>query len=253
MNIILYRSLEIEEPNMLRLKDSRAEHIRTILRSKPGDTVRVGRINGAMGTATVCEISKSNVLLTVEPSGIIPPKPPTDIIVALPRPIMLKRVLTQAATFGVGRILLINAARVEKSFFNATLLEKENYQTFLRNGLEQAVDTMLPEVAVFKRFKPFIEDFFPTIAGQYKDCLVAHPFAQKFMFQATTPDADDKLLLAIGPEGGWVDYEIEQFLSKGFTPFSLGPRILRVDTVVPALLSQLDQLRAMQSANPAAS
>jgi RsmE family RNA methyltransferase len=46
--------------------------------------------------------------------------------------------------------------------------------------------------------------------------------------------------LAVGPEGGWVDFEIDKFIEQSFVPISMGgERVLRTDTAVVALLSQL--------------
>ena len=45
-----------------------------------------------------------------------------------------------------------------------------------------------------------------------------------------------KILIAVGPEGGWEDEEVHQLLAKGFSLVSLGPRILRTDMAVSVLL-----------------
>ena len=47
------------------------------------------------------------------------------------------------------------------------------------------------------------------------------------------------LTLAIGPEGGWIPYEVGLLQEAGFQPVQLGPRILRVETAVPALIARL--------------
>ena len=145
MNIILLDPAELTD-NRVILRDRRADHIRSVLGAACGDTLRIGIINGPMGTSRVVSITADAVELETSHTGPAPPRPDTDLILALPRPIMLKRIFSQAATLGVGRIFLINASRVEKSFFSASLLHRENYYPLLLHGLEQAVDTMVPEV-----------------------------------------------------------------------------------------------------------
>ena len=171
-------------------------------------------------------------------------------ILALPRPIMLKRVLAQAAALGVGRIFLINANRVEKSFFSATMVKQSDFKEHLIHGLEQGMDTRLPEISIHERFRPFSEDLLPVIINDYPVRLIAHPEGNRYLFDAAPRPADQRALLAIGPEGGWVDFEVEKFKAQGLILFSMGPRILRVDSAVPALLSQIDLLRRMTAKQP---
>jgi len=242
MNLILIEPDEIND-NTITLDGRRCAHIRKVLRCKQGDAVKVGLLEGDIGTGRILEIGPKRVVLDLKFDTPPPPKNPIGLILALPRPIMLKRVLAQTASMGVARIFLINANRVEKSFFNASLLEELNYQTFLRQGLEQAVDTRVPEISIHHRFKPFVEDILPEILNDYPVRLIAHPEAACPLPQIVQPPLTAKTLLAVGPEGGWIDYEIEKFAALHFKSFSLGSRILRVDTVVPALLAQLDLLR----------
>jgi RsmE family RNA methyltransferase len=113
----------------------------------------------------------------------------------------------------------------------------------LLHGLEQAKDTLVPEVFIHKRFKPFVEDFLPGIMQEYNHCLVAHPETVQTLLQVCDRKISGRVLLAVGPEGGWVDFEIDRFIDQGFRPFSLGERILRVDTAIVALLAQLQLLQ----------
>ena len=242
MNIILLDPTEVTD-NRAILRDRRADHIRSVLGAACGDTLRIGIINGPMGTSRVVSITGDAVELETSHTGPVPPRPDTDLILALPRPIMLKRIFSQAATLGVGRIFLINASRVEKSFFSASLLHRENYYPLLLHGLEQAVDTMVPEVMMHQRFRPFVEDVLPDILADWPVRLVAHPGPFPSLPAVVSPPLGQRAILAVGPEGGWVDYEIEKFQALGFAAFAMGPRILRVDTAVPALLAQLNLLR----------
>jgi RsmE family RNA methyltransferase len=248
MNLILIDRGEIREQTVT-LTDRRATHIRKTLRAQKGDLVRVGIINGLTGSGLIAEIAPGRVILKIETAAPPPPKSPTSLIMALPRPIMLKRVLAQVASLGVAKIFLINANRVEKSFFKASLLSEDNLREYLRLGLEQAVDTVLPEISIHPRFRPFVEDRLPELSRNCPVRLVAHPGGNEDLTPALFPGSASPALIAIGPEGGWVDFEIDLFRRQGFGCFSLGPRILRVDTAVPAILAQLQLLRTLVPGN----
>ncbi len=244
MNIILVEPDEIQD-NCVRLVDHRAEHIVKVLRSERGDTVKIGQVDDKIGSGTILEIKKKYpfcVELRLQLTDNPPPKPLIDLVLALPRPIMLKRILSQVTALGVGTIHLINANRVEKSFWEASILERQEYRTHLLHGLEQAVDTRLPEVMLHPRFKPFVEDFMPDISDEYGSCICAHPLGTRVLSDVVD-SVTDRLLLAIGPEGGWVDYEVEKFQEQQFSCCSIGSRILKVDTAVIALHSRLSALQ----------
>ncbi|OGQ86354.1 MAG: 16S rRNA (uracil(1498)-N(3))-methyltransferase [Deltaproteobacteria bacterium RIFOXYD12_FULL_56_24] len=242
MNLILLHPEELSDHHVT-LTGRRAEHIRKILRGAIGDSVRVGMLGGLLGSGCIREMTGDRIVLQVQLTSEPPPFPPTDLILAVPRPIMLKRVLAQAASLGVSRIFLLNANRVEKSFFSSTLIQNNAFTEPLLLGLEQAIDTRLPEISVHPRFRPFVEDFLPELLADCPIRLLAHPEGERSMAKAAQGLHNQRAVLAIGPEGGWVDFEVQRFKEQGFTPFSLGPRILRVDTAVPALLAQLSLLR----------
>jgi RsmE family RNA methyltransferase len=247
MNLILLEPHEINADWTVYLDDRRSRHIIDVLGSQPGERLKAGIVNGPIGSAEIISITKvrktAAVILRFSAEEPAPQAPFCDLIVALPRPIMLKRILAQAAELGVRKIFLINANRVEKSFFQANLLKKEKYRQFLLHGLEQAKDTFMPEVSVHKRFRPFVEDFIPTIAKTYSRMLVAHPEAGEDLKQAVGTEISGRTLLAVGPEGGWVDFEIEKFFEQSFVPVSMGRRTLRTDTAIVALLAQLMLLK----------
>jgi len=244
MNLILLHPQELTDQHVT-LTDRRAEHIRKILRGTIGDSVRVGILGGLLGTGCIQEMDGNHIVLQVHLATEPPAFSPTDLILAVPRPIMLKRVLAQAASMGVSRIFLVNANRVEKSFFSSTLIQGNNFTEPLLLGLEQAMDTRLPEISVHPRFRSFVEDLLPDLLTDCPIRLLAHPEGDQTIAQAAKGLSAKRAVLAIGPEGGWVDFEVQRFKEQGFVPFSLGPRILRVDTAVPALLAQLSLLRQL--------
>lgn len=234
MNIILLEEAELVSP-VVRLSGRRADHVRQVHRAAPGDVLRVGVVNGLMGAARVVsmeggQVMLGNVVLDQPP----PARLPVTVLLALPRPKMLKRIYQTVATLGVERLVLMNSARVEKSFWSSPWLEPAAIREHLLLGLEQGRDTVLPEVVLERRFKPFVEDRLPEmIAGSLR--LVAHPGDHS----PCPRQVSGSVTLAIGPEGGFVPYEIDGLKAVGFQPVSLGERILRVETAVTALLSRL--------------
>jgi RsmE family RNA methyltransferase len=249
MNLLLFEQQELDGPNKDRLvlTDQRARHIHTILKLRPNDTLRIGMVNGKMGQGTITLLEKGDeylVELKVELNSSPLSVPAVELILALPRPIMLQRILKQATVMGVRRIHLIRSAKVEKPFFQTPVLEPEKIKELLLEGLTQTVDTHLPEVLIHRRFKPFVQDVVPTLTGHG---LFAHPGMTAELPEVYPKSGEEKkILLAVGPEGGWNDFEVENFLAQGFAGFSMGKRILHVDTAVVALLAQLELLRAMQ-------
>lgn len=241
MNLVLFTEHELAADRVI-LTDRRAEHIRQILGLVSGDRLRVGMINGKMGEGTILSLDDAAVSIRVHLDRQPQPAANVDLILALPRPIMLQRILKQATVLGVDHIHLIRSAKVEKSFFHSPVLHPEKIQSLLLQGLEQAVDTRLPGVSIHQRFKPFVEDVVPKLKGHG---LIAHPGATTKLidvFSGHGQDGAQKVLLAVGPEGGWNDFELACFSRQGFKGFSMGDRILHVDTAVVALLAQLQLL-----------
>jgi RsmE family RNA methyltransferase len=247
MNLLLFEQHELDA-DRLYLSGQRAKHIRTVLKLNVSDTLRIGVVHGKMGRGKIISMDDNTVELEVQLDCAPSPPPEVELILALPRPIMLQRILKQATVMGVRRFHLIRSAKVEKSFFQTPVLEPEKIKELLLEGLTQAMDTRLPEVLIHNRFKPFVQDIVPTLDGYG---LIAHPGGAAELLDVYPGSSEKKkILLAIGPEGGWNDFEVENFLAQGFFAFSLGERILHVDTAVIALLAQLQLLRTIQQAHP---
>ncbi|SEA79749.1 RNA methyltransferase, RsmE family [Desulfuromusa kysingii] len=234
MNLILLNNDDFTDPTRVRLSGRRLEHIVNIQRASIGDTLRVGEINGLSGTGKILSLSNEELEMEVQLDQSPPEPLPITLLLALPRPKMLKRVLQSVSSLGVKQIYLINSYRVDKSFWGSPLLQPEKLREQLILGLEQARDTLLPEVHLQPRFKPFVEDELPEIIGK-SDAYIAHPGATMPCPKAL----DQEITLAIGPEGGFIPYEVEKLQTCGFVPITLGERILRVETAVPVLLSRL--------------
>ena len=232
MNIILLAPDDWLDDDTVCLDDRRHEHIRGVLKAEIGDALRVGLLDGLRGSGTVVKLSDEHTHLQVELVESPLPRHPCDLILALPRPKMLRRVFRTAAEMGVAHLYLINSARVEKSYWQSPLLQPDRIKAALTAGLERAGDTVLPQVHLHPRFKPFIEDQLPGLIGS-QGCWIAHPGAS----EALANQSEEGLIL-LGPEGGFVPYEVELAQSMGAKAVRLSDRILSVDTAVTAALSQ---------------
>jgi len=234
MNLLLLEEADFIAADRVVLRDRRLTHMQEVHRSEVGDSLRVGRINGLMGSAELLRLEAGEAELRVTLDQSPPAKLPLTLVLALPRPKMLRRVFQTVATMGVSKVILVNSYRVEKSFWQTPFLEPEAIRENLILGLEQARDTVLPEVIIEKRFKPFVEDGLPAISEGTLG-LVGHPGNYPPCPRALS----EPVTLAIGPEGGWIPYEIDLLGKSGLQPVQLGERILRVETAVTALLARL--------------
>jgi RsmE family RNA methyltransferase len=233
MNLILLFASDFVEENVVRLSGRRLEHVTSVHRAKLGDELIVGVENGRIGRGTITQLSdvlEMRVTLDRDP----PPPLPLTLVLALPRPKVLNRVIASATSLGIKRLFLINAWRVEKSYWKSPRVSDENLAQQSILGLEQARDTIQPRIELRRLFRPFVEDELPSIAGDSL-AVVAHPHAS----HECPRDVQRDVTLAIGPEGGFIAREIESLERVGFLSVSLGARILRVETAVAALAARL--------------
>lgn len=234
MNLLLLEEGDLIADGRARLAGRRHVHIREVLRAAQGDELAAGMLNGRMGAARITHLDSAGLELELRLDRDPPPPVPLTLVLALPRPKVLRRVLFSLTVLGVKRIILVNASRVEKSYWQTPFLELDTVRSQLMLGLEQARDTMLPEVVLRKRFRPFVEDELPGIAGGSLT-LVAHPAAD-----ASCPRTiSGAVTLAVGPEGGFVPFEIELLRACGFRAVHLGARIMNIETALPSLVSRL--------------
>ncbi len=234
MNIILLEQSDfVGDKNEVVLSGRRFMHIKDILKSSVGDTLSIGLLNDRLGEGEVMAMSANDVHLKVDLTEPPPPALSCKLILALPRPIVLKRLLGSITSLGIKEIYLLQTRRVEKSYWQSPVLEKQNIEKALKLGLEQSKDTVLPKIFLKKQFKSFVEDELSDIV-QGTQCFFAHPTSREQPQKMQGP-----VTLAVGPEGGFIDYEIEKLQQYGFSGIHLGQRILKVETAIHVLIGQL--------------
>jgi len=234
VNLLLFTARDRLDDKHIRVVDRRLQHLLQVHGARPGDTLRVGELGGQMGEAIIVDIDTDHALLSVTLDTPPPAKLPLSLVLALPRPKMLRRILRAAAEAGVAELHLINSYRVEKSYWQTPALDPDTVREYLLLGLEQARDTVLPTVRCHRGFKPFVEDELPEmVAG--RQALLAHPGD----YPPCPRGVSGNTLLVIGPEGGFIPYEVAKLQAAGCAVVSLGPRILRVENAITSTLGRL--------------
>ncbi|HYC53906.1 MAG TPA: 16S rRNA (uracil(1498)-N(3))-methyltransferase [Candidatus Binatia bacterium] len=233
MNLVLLERDEVCRQRAV-VRGRRRDHIAMVHRAQAGKTLRVGIVGGMIGTGTVVAVDDEAVELDVELDANPPAPLPCTLVLALPRPKVLRRILQASSAFGIKHVVLMNAFRVEKSYWQTPVLQAETMREELLSGLEQARDTILASVAQKRLFRPFVEDELNALAAGSR-LLVAHPQAAKECPRGVT----DPVTLVVGPEGGFVPFELDLLARAGATAVSLGVRPLRVEQALAALLGRL--------------
>jgi len=246
VNLILLRATEVDGEGAVALTDARAVHVATVLKATPGQQVRVGILDGPFGTGTVTSTESARVMLRCRFEAATPPRPRLDLLLALPRPKVMRRLWSQLAALGVGQVILTNAARVERDYFGAHVLDEAIFTPLLVEGLQQARDTRLPVVSIHRRLKVLVEDeldgLFPAGAR-----VVAQPGHEDTFNRVLGGDGSSRALIAVGPEGGWSAFELSMLERHGFRAVGMGPRTLRSDTATIALLTLAHQALASRN------
>src|SRR5688572_11797968 len=236
MNLVLLEEHERVDASRVTLTDARATHLLGVLRVTPGQTVRVGLLDGPFGIGTVEAAGDGRVTMRCEFETETPSRPRVDVLLALPRPKVMRRLWAQLAALGIGQIILTNASRVERDYFDTHILTQASYRPLLIEGLRQARDTRLPQVSIHRQFRILVEDQlgerFPSGVR-----LVADPSGTASIADTLAACSGERVLIAIGPEGGWNEFELGLLEAHGFIRVGMGLRTLRVDTACAALLA----------------
>lgn len=234
MNQILLFPGDYISENRAILKERRFDHLLSIVKIKTGDTLKAGNAGGMRGDALVVETGNDYAILETSLSEPPPEALPLTLVMAMPRPKSLRKAVHYATAMGVKRIFIIRTWRVEKSYFSSPVLEDDSLRMEMVLGLEQARDTIMPDIQVKKLFRPFVEDELPVISENTLR-LTAHPVAGS----ECPRDVKRPVTLVIGPEGGLIEYEVKLLEESGFTTVHMGERILRVENAVAALIGRL--------------
>ena len=246
MNCILLAETSFQNGSAYINDLAQIAHVNKVLNAKVGDGLKIGQLGGQLGSAIIKAITSDSIQLSDIQLTINPPaKLNLTVVLALPRPKVLRRLIMDMTALGVNDIILINSYRTQKSYWQSPMLAR--LDEFVLEGLQQGIDTIAPRISLQKRFKPFVEDELASLMTNR--AIVAHPysalsFAQYRQNLENTEPAHRSVnsllpsMVFIGAEGGWIDYEVELLAEQGCMAVNIGPRILRTEAAVNVILGQ---------------
>lgn len=251
MNMILFE--ERPQNDVIPMQDERAKHILNILKLKNGDTFRMGIVNESEGTATIKDIGLDGIAVEyhVECKSKLYP---VTLLCAQVRPICMKRILREAVSLGVERIVLTGSDTGEKSYLSSNLYLTGEYKEYLLDGAMQSCHAGVPQVVfantVDGALKALGNTTYKTSTMDKADVSelglsndTAMIMLDNVVGAVPLSGVDLKCVegavLAIGPERGWSDRERSLFVANGFKPMLLGNRVLRTETACSAGLAVL--------------
>jgi RsmE family RNA methyltransferase len=237
VNIVLLDPAELHE-GRASLDGDRSRHVREVLGASVGTKLRIGIVDGPLGHAEVVSIDGERVTISCTLDAEPPARPSIDLVLALPRPKVLARLFAPLAQLGVDRIVLTSAWKVEKFYFDAHVLRPEEHVPKLLEGLAQAKDTRVPIVTVHRSLTFLIEHELDALVPEAALRLHADPAATSPLEARINDARPSRLVLAIGPEGGFTAREVRMLEAHRFHGVGLGARVLRSDVATIALLAR---------------
>jgi RsmE family RNA methyltransferase len=237
MNVVLLEPGEIRG-DLARIDGERAAHVRDVLKLGAGERFRIGVVDGPHGTAELTRADDAGLTLRCTLDAEPPPPPRVDLVLALPRPKVLARLLSPIAQLGVRRLVLTGAWKVERFYFDAHILSPAEHRPKLIEGLAQAKDTRLPIVTVHRSIAFLLDEELDALLPEEGARVVVDPSATTPLEAVIRAGNASRLALAVGPEGGFTGRELRHLEEKGFAPASLGSRVLRSDVATLAALAR---------------
>ncbi len=222
MNLILFSEEETRTP--LPVADPRSHHILHHLKRLPGDRFDVGLIDGPRGKAWIEARTTTELQLAFHWEDSVPERLPLTLLAGLPRPQTARRILREAAAFGIEAIRFFEGEKGVPSYRTSRLWVGDEWRRRLIEGAEQAFSTRLPQI---------------SLHGTLDSAITALPSGRDRIaldvYEADRPLSRIRLghpavVLALGPERGWASGERELLRKNGFRPARLGDNVLRSDT-----------------------
>ncbi|KGP73148.1 16S rRNA (uracil(1498)-N(3))-methyltransferase [Pontibacillus yanchengensis] len=226
-------------------------HITKVMRMKTDDEIICCTPEGQAALCKIIEITHDMVTCYIvkwlDEDKELPAQ--VTIVQGLPKGDKMELVIQKGTELGASRFIPFEAERsIVKWDAKKAQKKQERYQKIAKEASEQSHRTMIPTVTQLSNLKQLIEEGhdydWKLIA--YEDEAKAPSFRSlKEVIPFIKPS--ERVMVVIGPEGGFSENEVHQLTEASFLSVRLGPRILRTETAPAYILSaisyQLEELR----------
>lgn len=237
MNLILF--YEDEKLGYLPATDYRAKHINHIIKSKKGDTLDIGIINGLKGKLTITQVDNNGISFDFILDKQSPALYPVTFIIGTPRPPVAKRLLKDLSTSGIKKIIMCATDLGEKTYLTSKLWSNNKFMDYVIDGGVQGESTIIPEVNKYFSLKKAIESL-----PQKIDKLALDNISPDFPLSSYSP-LNREVVICIGGERGFSDRERNMLKEYGFKIFKIGERVLRTETACHHVLGSILTMKGL--------
>lgn len=230
----IYHSSELQVQKSIDLEADAANHVGRVLRMQVNQHLKLFNGDGNDYLASISEVTKKRVTVTVESCEKIENESPLELHLAqgISRGDKMDFTLQKSVELGITEITPIFTERCGVKLTGERLEKKhQQWQKIVISACEQSGRAFIPKVNTPVKLDVFLQQK----TSQLK--LNLHPRATTNIKTLATPEHGVRFI--IGPEGGLDDNEIEQALAAGYQEILLGPRVLRTETAALTLLSAL--------------
>lgn len=228
--------------NTARLEGEPARHLATVLRAEPGREYELsdGR---RVFLARITEARRDSVTFALERE--IPAQGPAlqiDLLLAVVKFDRFEWAIEKATELGISSVRPIAAERSEKGLLAAAPKRAARWQKILFESAQQSRRLAPPALHPVSQFAGATQ--LPAQAGELRIIFSERPNAPPLRVAIEGASAKhsaqvNRVIVAIGPEGGWTDDELALAEKAGFLAASLGPLILRTETAVTSAIANL--------------
>ena len=221
------------------LNGSDVNHIRVVLRLKPGDRIEVLDHQGFQYEVVLAEVERDHVRGEVLSKIAIQTESPVNIRIgqALVKGNAFDLLARKATELGVHSIVALKTERCVARLAKERESHRiERWQRIAEEASKQCGRSRVPEVySTVLSIEEFCQQ---SVDSDLK--LVFWEGEQKTRLQdVVAPDSVTSIACLAGPEGGWAAEEIDFLVQQGYQTVSLGPRLLKADSVSLVILSLL--------------
>lgn len=224
----------------IRIQGSDVNHMKNVLRMRPGEEVMVSDGNNRQYRCRVEDYPEGEAVLAILEAGLVDTELPSRIYLfqGLPKQEKMELIVQKAVELGVCQVIPVQTRRcVVKLDAKKAAKKVQRWQQIAESAAKQAGRGYIPAVSEVMTFQEALA-FSETLDIR----LIPYELADGM--EGTRKILDEirpgqSVGIFIGPEGGFEKEEVGRAVEAGAMPITLGKRILRTETAGIAVLSIL--------------